>query len=71
MIEICVLLMEKRFSGIANSHENYNNKEQNEGEKMETNEVVKKLLNIVEKVTERLAKLEQSNQVLTNSTNEG
>ena len=42
-----------------------------EGENMEHNEVVDKLFDIVEKVTERLAKLEKSNQILTNSANEG
>ena len=36
-------------------------KEQNEGDNREHNEVVEKLFDIVEEVTERLAKLEKSN----------
>ena len=53
------------------SKEKYDQKEKSEGENMEHNEVVEKLFDIVEKVTERLAKLEKSNQILTNSANEG
>ena len=53
------------------SNEKYDITEQNEGENMEHNKVVEKLSEIVEKVTERLAKLEKSNQILTNSANEG
>jgi hypothetical protein len=41
--------------------EKYNTKEQNESDKIEHNKVVEKLFDIVEKVTERLAKLEKSN----------
>ena len=43
--------------------EAYHTTKQNEGESMEYNEVVKKLFDIVEKVTERLATLENSNKV--------
>ena len=43
------------------SIEKYDRKERIEGEKIEYNEVVEKLFGIVEKVTERLAKLEKSN----------
>ena len=46
--------------------EKYHTKGQNEGESIEYNEVVKKLFDIVEKVTERLAKFgkfEKFNQV--------
>ena len=50
--------------------EKYNTKEQNESDNIEHNKVVEKLFDIVEKVTERLAKLEKSNQIQTNSTNE-
>ena len=46
------------------SKEKYDKKEKSEQENMEHNEVV-------EKVIERLAKLEKSNQILTNSANEG
>ena len=41
--------------------EKYHTKEQNVGENIEYNEVVKKLFDIVEKVTERLTKLEKIN----------
>ena len=43
--------------------EEYHTKDEKEDESLEYNEVVKKLFNIVEKVTERLAKLENINTV--------
>ena len=48
----------------------YNTKEQNGGKNIENNEVVEKLFDIVEKVTERLAKIEKCNQIQMNSANE-
>ena len=45
------------------SIEKCDRKEQSEGEKIEYNEVVGNLFTIVEKVTERLSKLEKSNKM--------
>jgi hypothetical protein len=39
----------------------YNTKEQNKSDNIEHNKIVEQLFDIVEKVTERLAKLEESN----------